>query len=50
MDLTEKPFEASDRKENRKKNLDLAEKNSFTQGLWKQQINSSPVNSKNSKN
>ena len=47
MDLTRKPFEAWDRKNNKNKNLDLAEKFSGTQGLWKQQINMFPVNGKN---
>ena len=45
MDLSGKPFKASDRKIIRKKNLDLADKNSWTQGLCKQQINMSLVNS-----
>ena len=46
MDLTGKPYETSDRKFVRKKNLDLADKNSWIQELWKQQINMSPANSK----
>ena len=45
MDLTGKPFEASHQKLIRKKNLDLADKNSWTEGLWKQQINMSPASS-----
>ena len=44
MDLTGKPFEASDREKNRKKIPDLAQKNSWTQGFWKQQNNNSPAN------
>ena len=47
MDLTGKPFEASDGKNNRKKILYLAQKNSWTQGFWKQQINILPANSTN---
>ena len=47
MDLTGKPFEASDRKNKRKKYLDLAEKNNWRQGFWKQQVNISPANSTN---
>ena len=45
--LTGKLFEYSDRKNNRKKTLDLAEKKSWTQRFWKQQINISPANSTN---
>ena len=47
MELTGKLFEASDRKKNRKKILDLAETNSWTQGFWKHQITISPANSTN---
>ena len=47
MDLTGKQFEASDRKKNRKKILNLAQKHSWTQRFWKQQINISPANSTN---
>ena len=47
MHLTRKPFEAWDRKNNREKNFDLAEKISWTEGLWKQQFNMSPINGKN---
>ena len=47
MDLTGKPFEASDRKKNRKKILDLAQKNNWTQGFWEKQIIISPANTTN---
>ena len=47
MDLTGKPFEALEQKNNRKKESRPCRKNSSTQGLWKQQINLSPGNSKN---
>ena len=46
MDLTGKPFEASDRKNN-KKNSRPCKKKSSTQRFWKQQINVSPANSTN---
>ena len=45
MELTGKPFEAIDSKNNRKKIPHLAEKNSWTQGFWKQQFNISLANS-----
>ena len=47
MDLTGKRFKASDRKNNRKKTLDIAEKKSWTERFWKQQINISSANSTN---
>ena len=47
MDLRGKPFEAWDRKNNWKKILDLAEKNSWTQDFWRQQINICPAKSTN---
>ena len=43
MDLTGKPFEASDRKNNRKKIVDLSEENSWKQRIQRQQINISPA-------
>ena len=47
MDLTGKPFEASDRKKNRKKTLNLAQKNNWTQRFWGQKIVISPANTTN---
>ena len=46
MDLTGKPFQASDQKKNKKIST-LHKKNSWAQGFWKQQINISPANSTN---
>ena len=38
MDLTGKPFEASDQKKSENRFSTLQKKNSWTQGFWKQHI------------